>query len=60
MPDMPPWAYKSPEQLKTMRERGEIVFPGECPGGDDCTCCAPGCDCGCIKDCPVAQRKAES
>lgn len=24
----------------------------QCPGGDSCTCCRPGCDCGCRNDCP--------
>lgn len=31
-----------------------------CPGGQWCTCCWEGCDCGCIDDCPVyraAQKK---
>ena len=27
--------------------------PRPCPGGPDCTCCRPGCDCGCRDDCPV-------
>ena len=24
---------------------------GPCPGGRWCTCCRPGCDCGCRDDC---------
>lgn len=27
-----------------------------CPGGDGCTCCRPGCDCGCRDACPVFRR----
>ena len=27
--------------------------PGPCPGGRQCTCCGPGCDCGCRDACPV-------
>jgi len=26
--------------------------PRQCPGGDNCTCCGTGCDCGCRNDCP--------
>lgn len=27
-----------------------------CPGGDDCTCCHPTCDCGCKDRCPAWAR----
>ena len=30
-----------------------LVPAGHCPGGDGCTCCRPGCECGCRDDCPV-------
>ena len=27
--------------------------PDQCPGGRNCTCCGPGCDCGCVDTCRV-------
>jgi hypothetical protein len=27
-----------------------------CPGGRSCTCCHPGCDCGCRDECPVLRN----
>lgn len=34
----------------------KLVLTGQCPGGNSCSCCRPGCDCGCRDDCIVWQR----
>lgn len=33
-------------------------LPHRCPGGRDCECCGPDCECGCRDECPVFIRFA--
>ena len=44
------------DQLRARQEPTQRAAPDQCPGGDGCTCCRPGCDCGCRDDCPVWRR----
>lgn len=32
----------------------------QCTGGEFCTCCAPGCDCGCSLECAVYRRQLQT
>jgi hypothetical protein len=34
--------------------------PDSCKGGANCTCCRPGCTCGCRAACPVFRRRVRS
>ena len=55
MSDTPDTAYWPPEDPRwpVLIAGLKPVPPGWCPGGDGCTCCSPGCDCGCRDNCQV-------
>ena len=36
-----------------------VRVPRVCPGGRECTCCGPLCDCGCRDECPAWQGAVE-
>ena len=42
--------------MNTIAERRKSYKLPQCPGGDGCTCCHAGCDCGCVDDCVVYQE----
>ncbi len=51
------------ECVGKLRRASELIardiLPGQCAGGQNCTCCCSGCDCGCRDSCPQWITQAE-